>query len=229
MLARANPLSPPPGLPRFPGLSAVGTTQSPGTATSPQTTLALPALGRSQRLTVISGTIRVRLVHQHRFLTLTSTSLVPVGSEVDTTDGRVLITTATRVPGGTVSAEVHGGRFVIEQQTRSPATTTFTLSLPLSGCARAGASHATEANVSSAKRHAKPTSRRLWVSEHGGAWGTNGRYVSTTVEGTRWLTVDECTRSEVKVEQGKVRVRDLVRKKTLVLTAGKSYAASRRG
>jgi hypothetical protein len=60
------------------------------------------------------------------------------------------------------------------------------------------------------------------VSEKGGRWGTNGRFVSTSVEGTTWLTVDECARSQVKVTAGKVSVRDLVRRKTKTLLAGKS-------
>ena len=64
------------------------------------------------------------------------------------------------------------------------------------------------------------------MSESGGSWGTNGRYVSTTVEGTKWLTVDECTKSEVKVSTGKVKVLDLVLRKTKTISAGHSYIAA---
>jgi ferric-dicitrate binding protein FerR (iron transport regulator) len=51
--------------------------------------------------------------------------------------------------------------------------------------------------------------------------------VSTTVEGTRWLTIDECDRSEVEVAAGRVKVRDLIDNKTKILTAGKTYVAAR--
>ncbi len=50
------------------------------------------------------------------------------------------------------------------------------------------------------------------------------------MEGTTWLTLDECTKSEVKVTAGKVKVLDLVRKKTNTVSAGHSYvAAAQRG
>ena len=80
-----------------------------------------------------------------------------------------------------------------------------------------------------AKHRSGPRSRHLWVSESGGKWGTNGRYVSTSVEGTRWLTTDECNQSQVKVATGKVVVDDLVRRKTKTLKAGRLYVAVRRG
>ncbi len=73
-----------------------------------------------------------------------------------------------------------------------------------------------------------PTSRKLWVSENGGKWGTTGRYVSTVVQGTHWLTQDECTRSEVQVVTGRVQVRNLVAHETKTLTAGQHYAAASR-
>lgn len=71
-----------------------------------------------------------------------------------------------------------------------------------------------------------PRSRRLWVSEIGGEWGANGRYVSTSVEGTTWLALDECTKSEVKVTAGRVKVLDLVRRKTKTVSAGHVYVAA---
>ena len=80
--------------------------------------------------------------------------------------------------------------------------------------------------ASGAEHRSGPKSRHLWVSEGAGSWGTSGRYVSTTVEGTRWLTLDECDRSEVKVAQGRVLVRNLVRRKTKVIGAGQTYTAA---
>jgi hypothetical protein len=48
---------------------------------------------------------------------------------------------------------------------------------------------------------------------------------STTVRGTKWLTADRCDGTLVRVTQGVIAVRDLVRKKTVVLRKGKSYFA----
>ena len=79
-----------------------------------------------------------------------------------------------------------------------------------------------------AKGHKGPRSRHLWVTEHGGRFNTQGQYVSTSVEGTTWLTSDTCTSSSVTVTQGVVKVRDLVRRRTVTLHAGHSYTAKKR-
>ncbi len=144
--------------------------------------------------------------------------------------GHVLITVATPpTPGQTQSAEVYGGRFLIQQDHTPPGETHLVLSLPLTGCPQVALPRGSAATASRSKHHSGPKSRHLWVSEHGGSWGTNGRYVSTSVEGTRWFTLDERERSQVKVEAGKVKVHDLVRNRTKVLSAGQRYVVSRRG
>src|SRR6185312_10379077 len=153
--------------------------------------------------------------------------VLPNGSEVEATNGRVLITVAASNSGRTESAEVYGGRFLI-QQARGSGEAHLVLSLPLTGCPRVALPRGSAAAVVSAAKHQSGAkSRHVWVSEGGGSWGTNGRYVSTTVEGTRWLTLDECSRSKVTVAAGKVQVRDLLHNKTKIITAGKSYVASR--
>jgi hypothetical protein len=52
------------------------------------------------------------------------------------------------------------------------------------------------------------------------------RYASATIRGTRWLTDDRCNGTLVRVAQGSVTVRDLPRRKSLVLRAPKSYFAA---
>jgi hypothetical protein len=185
-----------------------------------------PLLGKTVTAKAISGTVRVRLKGTHKFVALSALTSLPDGSEVDATHGTVLITAATR-QGATESAEAHGGRFVIEQERQAPAEMRLELSLPLTGCPKATLRHGSAATASSAKHRSGPTSRHLWVSEGGGSWGTGGRYVSTTVEGTHWLTLDECDRSEVEVAAGKVKVHDLIHNTTKILTAGKTYVAAR--
>jgi hypothetical protein len=185
-----------------------------------------PLLGKTATVKAISGTVKVRLKGTHKFVALSALTSLPDGSEVDATHGTVLITAATS-PGATESAEADGGSFVIEQEQKAPAETHLELSLPLTGCPKVTLPHGSAATASKAKHRSGPTSRHLWVSEGGGNWSTSGRYVSTTVEGTRWLTLDECNRSEVEVAAGKVKVHDLIHNTTKILTAGKTYIAAR--
>ncbi len=187
-----------------------------------------PVLTQRETASLSSGTVTIRPKGTSTFVPLSGSTSIPDESEVEATNGRVVITVATP-KGGTATAEVYGGRFRIHQD--SSGETVFILTLPLTGCPRVALPHGSAAALARAgKRQSGPTSRHLWVSESGGSWGTNGRYVSTTVEGTKWLTLDECTKSEVKVTAGKVEVLDLVRKKTKTLTAGHSYvAAAQRG
>jgi hypothetical protein len=201
----------------------------PPTSCCASTPIPLPILGQRQTVTVLAGTVSVRLKGASRFEPFSGARTIPDGSEVDATNGRVLITVATLTPGQTQSAEVYGGRFLIHQDHTPPGETHLTLSLPLTGCPRTTLPHGSAASLAiSAKRRSGPRARHLWVSEKGGSWATNGRYVSTTVEGTSWLTQDECNQSLVQVATGKVKVDDLVRHKTRTLIAGHRYTAKRR-
>jgi hypothetical protein len=75
--------------------------------------------------------------------------------------------------------------------------------------------------LSASTAAAKPV-RRLW-GKGTGRYQTRGRYSSATVRGTWWLTADFCDGTRTTVRQGVVAVRDFRKKKTVVLTAGKSY------
>ena len=50
--------------------------------------------------------------------------------------------------------------------------------------------------------------RRLW-GDGRGRFRTRGRYGAATVRGTKWLTLDRCDGTKVRVVRGKVAVRDL--------------------
>lgn len=205
--------------------NALGASLPPTTMTLPEPAVP-PVAGRTERVSVVAGTVSVRLTGTHRFVSLSSPSAIPDGSEFEATHGRVLITVATLTPGQTQTAEVYGGRFLVHQQRGGTGETHLTLSLPLAGCPRARLPRGPAAALAaSVKRRSGAKSRHLWVSEGGGSWGTNGRYVSTSVERTRWLTIDECERSQVDVAAGKVRVRDLVKNRTKIVSAGGVYVA----
>ena len=201
--------------------SSTTTTSTTASTTTTKSEPPPPILTQREQASVNSGTITVRLKGKPAFEPFSSTATIPDGSEVEATNGHVLITVATP-GGGTESAEVWGGRFLIHQERSGE--TRFTLTLPLTGCPRV---KRPKGAAAMAKAKHGPKARHLWVSENGGSWGTNGRYVITTVVGTHWLTEDECNRSKVSVVSGKVRVRDLVNNRTRTLTAGQSDVAGR--
>jgi hypothetical protein len=192
---------------------------------APCPVLLQPVLGQAQAVAVVAGIVTVRLKGTSTFVPLNGATKIPDGSEVDTTNGRVLLTAAA--PTGTATVEPYGGRFVVHQDRGGTDETHLALSLPLTGCSRVPLPHGSPASAAMYLRHGSK-SRHLWASEHGGSWGTTGRYVSTSVEGTTWLTTDECNRSTVQVTAGVVKVRDLLTNRTRVVTAGKRYVARRR-
>ena len=58
-----------------------------------------------------------------------------------------------------------------------------------------------------------------------GKFRTKGQFSSATVRGTRWVVIDRCDGTLTRVVRGSVTVRDVVRKKTVVVRAGKQYLA----
>ena len=77
------------------------------------------------------------------------------------------------------------------------------------------------AEVRARIRRAAKRVRRLW-GDGKGPFRTKGRYAAGTVRGTKWLTEDRCGSTRVKGARGRVAVRDLVRKRTRVVRAGRS-------
>ena len=70
----------------------------------------------------------------------------------------------------------------------------------------------------------KAKSRKLW-GKGKGAFRTAGKYSAATVRGTTWLVQDTCTSTLTRVTEGVVTVRDNVKKKNVVVRAGKRYTA----
>ena len=92
-----------------------GESHGPG-ATSGGGVLAFKSnvLPARETVTLASGTVMIRLSGTSTFVPLSGSSTIPDGSEIDATNGRVVITVATP-SGKAVSAEVYGGRFRIHQ------------------------------------------------------------------------------------------------------------------
>src|SRR5262249_34442207 len=88
-----------------------------------------PVFGARAAITA-SGAVLIR--KGGKFVPLTGPT-IPIGTEIDATGGRVVVTVATKT-GGTATAEVYGGRFKLTQDTAG--VTHFVLTLPLTGCPR---------------------------------------------------------------------------------------------
>jgi hypothetical protein len=66
--------------------------------------------------------------------------------------------------------------------------------------------------------------RSLWSSGKG-RFRTKGRYASATIRGTKWQTTDQCDGTLTTVVAGSVSVKDVSKKKVVVVKAGGSYLA----
>lgn len=170
-----------------------------------------PVAGRSVNVAVVSGTVRVRLRGTSRFVDLRQARQIPVGSELDTTRGRVRLTSAAAAR-RTQSGIFYDGRFVVGQRRTGTRLTELRLSGPL-GCPR----------TTSAAAQA-PRKRRLWGNAKG-SFRTRGRYASAAVRGTVWLTEDTCRGTLLRVRTGRLEVLDLVRGRRILLGPGQSYLA----
>jgi ferric-dicitrate binding protein FerR (iron transport regulator) len=75
-------------------------------------------------------------------------------------------------------------------------------------------------------RASKATKKRsLWVNGKGN-FKTRGKRASAIVRGTYWLTQETTEGTRVAVSRGLVAVRDLGRKRTILVSGGHSYTAT---
>ncbi len=208
------------------GLLAIAPTARSSAPPTPE-----PVLGQRETVTLIAGTAQVRSKGTSTFLPFSGAISLPDESEIDASHGRVEIAVATPQPGQIATAIAYQGRFLLHQDALAPAETHLALTQPLAACAATSRHKRARGHSANAagRSHRTSKSRHIWVSDHGGSWGTNGHYVSTTVEGTRWLTADTCKRSEVKVAEGTVLVHDLLLDKSVTVSAGHEYVAAEEG
>jgi hypothetical protein len=170
--------------------------------------LPAPVAGKTVNVLPKSGTVKVKLPGRKRFRTLSEGEQLPVGTTVDTLKGRV-----TLVAAGGQTADFYGGIFKIGQGKGAKPLTTLTLAEKLT-CPKAGRAVAA----------AKKKKRRLW-GDGEGKFRTKGKHSAATVVGTRWLVEDRCNSTLTRVVRGRVSVRDFVKKKTVIVRAGKKYVA----
>ena len=195
-----------------------------------------PTFGKTVNLTTLQDDVFIRTpggsasAHGARaaqkgqgFEPLIEPRQVPVGTFVDTTNGKVRLASARTAAGGIQFARVADGLFQVLQSRRRTRGTTE-LRLKGSSFRRCGVgARGTQANAAG-RRLSRRTIRRLRTSA-GGRFRTRGRHSAATVRGTVWITADRCDGTLTRVIRGRVAVRDFRRRRTIGVRSGKSYLA----
>ncbi len=169
-----------------------------------------------------AGTIRFKPPGSRRWRRMGSDMELALGATVDTRQGSIAITSAGRA-GGLQTGRFSGGVFSIHQPRQGRGRVDLRLrGGDFSRCRRPlrRARRSTTAGASAVTRV-----RRLWGRDRGGRYRTYGRHSHATVRGTRWLTEDRCLGTYTRVTEGAVVVRDTVRRRNVVVRAGRSYLA----
>ncbi|HWC26884.1 MAG TPA: thrombospondin type 3 repeat-containing protein [Solirubrobacteraceae bacterium] len=217
-----------------------------------------PTLARSVALRTAGGTVLVRDSRSSRFRPLVGAELLPVGSEIDVTHGRVTMTSAASGsrtqtatfsgPAGPIrSSAAPRGLFRVEQnRSRRPTTD---IKLIRRGyrrvCGRGNSKRpfaegalrriAAAPGSAAARRSARRRPRRGVISGVRGAGkGRNrtiGRHAIAATHQTDWSMAERCDGTLVRVFEGTVLVRDLSTGKRIKLQAGQRHLAppKRRG
>ena len=211
------------------GPFAPGDPGSPGETCNPDEAppAAPPVVGRQVAVAPATGTVLVRLPGAERSQRLASSAAISVGSVIDTRRGRVRLTSA--LPGGrTQTATFWGGLFTVRQARTGRGV--VRLKLPrAAGCSRRAT--ITRGHSEDARRKAKRKRTRrpsLWGKDKRGRYRTEGSNSVATVRGTKWLTVNRCDGTYTRVREGAVLVRDLTRRRNVLVRAGRSYLARAR-
>jgi phosphodiesterase/alkaline phosphatase D-like protein len=196
-----------------------GATQADGLPVPVET----PPVGRAANAAPASGSVQVKLPGTSEFVPLTEGASLPMGSVVDATDGQIRITSAADNKGRTQTANFGGAQFKITQRRAARPITDITLVGGDFGSCFPRVLAKGSSDVFAAGRR-KWSRRRLWGNGHG-RFRTRGRHGTATVRGTHWLTEDRCDGTLVRVRRGLVEVRDLERRRTVMVGAGEQYLA----
>jgi len=181
-------------------------------------------LGETVSVAPVTGSVRVKAPGETSFKLLREGASIRVGSLVDVRRGTVELRSARNTAGRTQKGRFWGAIFQVRQRRSARGMTDLLLRGGGFGrcpSARAGA------RAAALPPDARPRRvvRRLWGRDTHARFRTHGRDSVATVRGTVWATVDRCDGTLTRVKQGKVLVRDLRRKRSVLLTAGRSSLA----
>jgi hypothetical protein len=184
----------------------------------------VPTFAKTVVLTRISGTVLIRVPSaRHGFVRPSGgPTIVPVGTMVDTTAGRVRLTSADPGP---KPAELQNGQFFrgifrIEQSRTGGGLVNLVIRDNLTRAMCAG-------GATGAARGAAVNRRVLGLlrGTAKGRFQTSGRFAAATVRGTDWGVRDRCDGTLTVVRRGVVVVSDFRLHKTVVVSAGHTYLA----
>jgi len=182
-----------------------------------------PEFGRSVNIRLVSGTVLVRVPGSRTFRLLKAGEQIPIGSVLDTRNGRVRLTSAKyRVGSETQTADFYAGVFRVRQPPSGRPRTVLKLVDELATL-RLGPAEVAHASRRRGGRR-RNRANGLWGSGSGN-FVSRGRHGSATVRGTIWFTQDRPAGTFFKVRRDTVLVRDFTRRRTIRLRAGQSYLA----
>jgi hypothetical protein len=142
---------------------------------------------------------------------------VPFNATVDVTDGTLkLKSTAGNLTVNSAGDVPAAFKLVRGTENRKPIVELRLAKGDFSACPKRKTSGAAQAPTAAV--------RQLWGNGKG-SFRTRGKYAAATVRGTRWLTVDRCDGTQVKVARGVVQVTDLAKRRQVTVRAGSSYLA----
>jgi uncharacterized repeat protein (TIGR01451 family) len=216
-----------------------GSTEDPATANNTAATVAsvgenpalpVPITGELAIASPSQGDVFIRTPVETVFRPLEQTEAIPIGSELDTRNGKVTITTTRNRTGTTTqSSKFYDGQFELRQSAGKKPLTTARLSGELEGCTSARSSAALDQAAKKSKK-----GRSLFGSG-AGRFRTSGDSGSATVRGTTWLLEDRCDgstfirvdKSHVKPGRPALDVDDFSKpgKRDIQLAVGESYLA----
>jgi hypothetical protein len=204
------------------GAAATTPTKTTGTSTRPSTTgttanpATPPPAGKEN--VVATGTVLIKV--RGKFVPLTGFKVVPYGTELDTTKGRVKLTSHD----GSVGT-FYEGRFKLLPELDTPVPGKPSRRVTALALTGGDFKVCTVKRAVSGLATPKPKPvRHAWGNAKGG-FRTKGRFASATVRGTLWRTDDRCDGTLITVKRGKVDVFDRVKRKHILVPAGKSYLA----
>ncbi len=170
-----------------------------------------PIAGKTVNLKLLQGTVLYKVPGAHDFVRLAQEVQVPVDTTLDTVNGRVNITAASDLAGGTNKSWFYDGLFKVSQAATARPVTELALAGPKPSCGAAAAAK-------------KVKRRKLW-GDGSGQFRTRGQFSAATVRGTKWVVIDTCQGTITRVVRGVVAVRDFRTGRTVLLRAGEQYLA----
>jgi hypothetical protein len=191
-----------------------------------------PTLGVTLNAVAANGTVRVKLPETAAgrrgqaaggesatpgFIPLTEARQLPLGSTFDTTGGTVKLTLAGVAPGTLQTGKFSKGRFRTGQSKRNGLSTMTAVG--------GGLACASRVPKGGAPRVAAARRGRSLLGSARGRFRTRGRHSTATVRGTKWLQKDTCAGTVTTVKAGQVVVRDLTKRRTVLVKKGGRYLA----